>query len=74
MTEDRWLDGITSSLDMSLSKFRVMVKERSLVCCYAWGRKELDTTERLNLSNCIIKHGIGDCYAHLILDNLNLEI
>ena len=20
----------------------------SLVCCYSWGRKELDTTERLN--------------------------
>ena len=33
----RWLDGITSSLDMSLSKFRVMVKERSLVCCSPWG-------------------------------------
>ena len=24
----RWLDGITDSMDMSLSKFRVMVKDR----------------------------------------------
>ena len=43
----RWLDGITDSMDMSLSKLREMVKG-SLACCSPWGRKELDTTERLN--------------------------
>ena len=42
----RWLDGITDSTDMSLSKLWEMVKDRgSLVCCSPWGHKELDTTE-----------------------------
>ena len=36
----RWLDGITDSMDMSLSKFQETVKEAS-----PWGHKELDTIE-----------------------------
>ena len=36
-----WLDGITDSMDMSLSRLRDMVKHKgSLVCCSPWGRKE----------------------------------
>ena len=41
----RWLDGITDAMDMSLSKFRELVMEGSLVCCSPWGCKEPDTTE-----------------------------
>ena len=35
----RWLDGITDSMDVSLSE------QGGLVCCDSWGCKELDTTE-----------------------------
>ena len=48
MTEDEMLDGITDSMDMSLSKLRELVMEGSLVCCSPWGGKESDLTERLN--------------------------
>ena len=35
----RWLKGITDSMDMSLSKLREIVRERSLVCCSPWVAK-----------------------------------
>ena len=47
----RWLDGITDSMDMGLSKFWEMVKDRE--ACSLWGRKESDTNERLNNNSCI---------------------
>ena len=43
----RWLDGITDSIDMSLSKLWEMVRQWILECCSSWGHKELDTTEQL---------------------------
>ena len=41
----RWLDGITDSMDMSLSELRVDDGQGGLACCSSWGHKELDTTE-----------------------------
>ena len=44
----RWLDGITDSMDVSLSELRESDGQGSLACCNSWGCKESDMTERLN--------------------------
>ena len=47
----RRLDGITDSMDMSLSKLGYSERQGGLVCWTPWGHKESDMTEQLNNNN-----------------------
>ena len=44
----RWLNGITESLDVNLSKLLELVKDRKPRCCNPGDGKKSDTTEWLN--------------------------
>ena len=44
----RWLDGITDSRDISVSKLQEIVRTEKPGMLQSMGSKELDTTEQLN--------------------------
>ena len=71
----RWLDGITDSVDMSLSKLWEIVEDREALraACGPWGHKELDMTEHVHTHTHSLLYGPALTSVHDCRENRNFD-
>ena len=66
----RWLDGITDSMDMSLSRlWELVMGQESLACCSSWG-----LTKSWTWLNNWTEHSFMCLWVHILLFNIYLRL